>query len=588
MKLIRKNQIHRIHRRLTRLYGAHRADRLLERFTMMIGRYGVGVNPRPATARWSERDVVLITYADMVQQEDERPLVTLRRFCTLHLKGLISTVHILPFSPWSSDDGFSVIDYRQVDPRYGRWDDVEALGTEFDLMFDLVLNHCSRESPWFRDFVTGIAPARDYFIAMDPETDLSHVVRPRPWPLLNKTATRDGEAWVWCTFSADQVDLNWQNPDVLFEFLDILFLYLSKGARILRLDAVAFLWKIVGTPCIHLPQTHEVVKLFRDVLEVVEPSTLLITETNVPHKENVSYFGRGDEAHMVYNFSLPPLLLHGLLRGDSTHLTRWSQNLEAPPKGSTYFNFTSSHDGIGLRPLQGILDHEIPWLVDEMRKRGGRVNMRSNPDGSQSPYELNITYFSALSFPDAQGVDALGEARFLCSQAVALAFQGVPAIYFHSLMGTPNWIEGLDAPGAENRTINRRKWNRQELLHELNDSGSHYARVFTQYTHMLRRRQGRKAFHPSARMRTLDIGPEYFCFIRTAIDASEHVLCIFNFTPEARKIPMSQFADFGLTTASSTVRELISAQSLKIGARRNLTFNPYQPMWLSIKQGAEE
>lgn len=583
MKLIRKNQLQRIRRRLSRLYGVERADRLVERFAMMIGRYGTGLDVRHAPERWSANDVVLITYADMVHDEGERPLQTLRRFCTRRLKHLVNTVHILPFSPWSSDDGFSVINYREVAEDYGKWDDVESLGAEFDLMFDLVLNHCSRESGWFRDFVTGIAPARYYFITEDPKTDLSAVTRPRPWPLLNKTSTRNGDAWVWCTFSADQVDLNWENPDVLFEFLDILFLYLSKGVRILRLDAVAFLWKKIGTACVHLPETHEVVKLFRDVLEVVSPGTLLLTETNVPHKENVSYFGRGDEAHIVYNFSLPPLLLQGLLRGDSTHITQWSQGQKNPTRGTTFLNFTASHDGIGVRPLQGILDEEIPWLVDEVKRRGGRVNMRALPDGSQVPYELNITYLSALSFPEAEGEDLLGEARFLCSQAVALAFQGIPAVYFHSIMGTKNWVEGVEAEGGQNRTINRRKWPRPDLAALIDDEATHHHRIFTRYTQMLRRRRDHPAFHPSAPMKTYDLGKAFFCFMRTAIDSSERILCIFNFTAEDQKVPMARFEELGLADPGGTCRDVLSGSTLKTGPNRNFTFTPYQAAWVVMR-----
>jgi len=583
MKLLRKTHIQRIRRRMVRLYGEEQADQLVERFAMMIGRYGVGLDSDHQPSRWNENEVVLITYADMVHDKDERPLQTLRRFCSQRLRHLISTVHILPFFPWSSDDGFSVINYRAVGPGYGKWDDVESLGADFDLMFDLVLNHCSRESSWFHDFVTGIAPARFYFVTEDPKTDLSLVTRPRPWPLLNKTATRYGDAWVWCTFSADQVDLDWRNPDVLFEFLDILFLYLSKGCRILRLDAIAFLWKRVGTTCIHLPETHEVVKLFRDVLETVSPNTLLLTETNVPHDENVAYFGHGDEAHVVYTFSLPPLLLHGLLRGDASHVTRWSQQQKNPQRGTTYLNFTASHDGIGVRPLQGILDAEIPWLVEEVKRRGGRVNTRALPDGTQVPYELNITFLSALSFPDAGDEDLLGEARFLCSQAVALSFQGIPAIYFHSLTGTRNWQEGVDAEGGQNRTINRRKWPRQTLDALLADESTQHHRIFTRYTQMLRRRRDHPAFHPSAPMKTYELGPEFFCFIRTALDQSERILCIFNFTAEDQKVPMARFEELGLDEPGGSCRDILSASTLKTGPNRNFTFQPYQAAWVVMK-----
>lgn len=588
MKQIRLAHLERIRKRLAKLYGEERADGLLERFVMMVGRYGVGLRqPRENRPRWNHNDVFLITYADSILENGQRPLATLRHFCTQRLKGLVSGVHILPFFPWSSDDGFSVIDYRSVAPEYGRWDDVEALGAEFSLMFDLVLNHCSRHSSWFQEFVTGIAPSKSYFHdshrypELQPDNpDLLKVTRPRPWPLLTQTNTRQGDAHVWTTFSEDQVDLDFSNPDVLFEFLDILFLYLSKGVRILRLDAVAFLWKKLGTTCVHLPQTHLIVKLFRDVLETVAPGTILLTETNVPHAENLSYFGKGDEAHMVYNFSLPPLLLHALLRENGSHLTTWAQGLGELPAACTFLNFTASHDGIGVRPLQGILaDHELHWLADEVRRRGSEISTRAMPDGSEQPYELNITYVSALSDPD--GDSSLGEARFLCSQAVALSFAGLPAIYLHSLTGTTNDHQGFRESGHKRR-LNRRKWQAPELNGLLEDPASSHHRIFQRYSQMLRRRREHPAFHPNARMEVFDLGPAWLSFTRTALDKSEKILCLFNLTREPQKLAL---ADLHLRLAESggSVRELISATSLKTGPRRTLSFSPFQPMWIALR-----
>ena len=573
-----QEQADRIRNRLTRLYGEEEAPRLMKRFLMLIGRYGVGINPPAPSGFWNENDVVLITYADSVKKPDEPTLATLRDFCLSRLKGLVRIVHILPFYPWSSDDGFSVIDYRKVRPDYGRWSDVENLGRDFDLMFDLVLNHCSRESTWFRDFITGIAPARYYFHSMDPGLDLSEVVRPRPWPLLTKTATRDGEAWVWTTFSEDQVDLNWRNPDVLFEFLDILFLYLGKGCRLLRLDAVAFLWKRIGTSCLHLPETHEVVKLFRDVVSIVAPNAVLVTETNVPHEENISYFGDGDEAHMVYNFSLPPLLLHALLRGDSSALTTWARGLPDLPPGQTFFNFTASHDGIGVRPLQGILpDEERDWLAEQVVARGGRVSMKANSDGSESPYELNITYCDALSDPDDV---ELGMARFLCSQAVMLAFRGVPAVYIHSFLGTPNDVKGLEETG-QNRSINRRKWELSELEAELSRPAGRMARIHARYSQWLRRRMNHPAFHPDAAQEMLDLGPALFGFVRRAPER-ETILCLFNFSAEAQTVLLGDLHP--RLKKAGTCREILSATSLRTGPKRSLKLAPFHAYWLVLRE----
>ncbi|MGJ3244156.1 MAG: sugar phosphorylase [Opitutales bacterium] len=576
IKAVSRQDLDRIRRRLGKLYGGEEAEYLLERFYMMIGRYDVGMEAQRTGSLWSEKDIVLITYGDSVRSGNraEMPLKTLRAFANRHLKGSISTIHLLPFYPWSSDDGFSVIDYREVDPALGDWEDVEALGKDFDLMFDLVLNHCSSQSAWFRDFGLGIQPARHYFLPMDPETDLSAVVRPRTSPLLTKTTTVDGDAWVWTTFSADQVDLNWQNPDVLFEFLDILFHYIARGVRILRLDAVAFMWKELGTDCIHHRNTHELVKLIRDVCRVVAPHVIVLTETNVPHEENISYFGRGDEAHMVYNFSLPPLLLHGLLRGNATTLTEWASTLKPPADGCTWLNFTSSHDGIGVRPLTGLLpDSELDFVMDAVESRGGKVSYKNNPDGSQSPYELNITYFSALSEP---GDPELGLRRFYCSQVLALGLQGVPAVYIHSLTATENWHAGYEET-QRNRTLNRRKWDVDELEGLLKDKATPHARVFHDLVKLMRRRAAHAAFHPDAEQRVFDMGPDFFVMTRVSPDGQEVVYCIYNFTPEARVFKNPQNTE--LLRKTKQFYDIVSGKTLSSG-KQGVTLDPYQALWL--------
>ena len=341
--------------KLGTLYG-DRAGEVADRIDELAGRYQ-DLPRRDEGGLWNERDAVLITYGDQVSGEDSAALEAQRRWLLDQgFSDLLSAVHILPFSPYSSDDGFSVIDYRKVDPAVGEWADVERLGEDFDLAFDLVLNHCSAKSEWFGAYQSGTEPYTRYFIEADPADDrLAMVTRPRALPLLTPFATDRGEKHVWTTFSADQVDLNFAEPDVLLEMLDVLLGYVRRGARIVRQDAIAYLWKRSGTTCIHLPETHAVVKLMRDLLDAVAPGTLILTETNVPHAENVSYFGGGDEAHMVYNFSLAPLLLDALLTGDGTHLNAWLADLVQPGTGMTYFNFTASHDGVGVRPLEGLV-----------------------------------------------------------------------------------------------------------------------------------------------------------------------------------------------------------------------------------------
>ena len=575
VKHVSSAKLKTIRKRFANLYGVEEADTLLDRFFHMIGRYGVGVNRTNLSSKViSQKDAVLITYADMVSDGKAHPFSTLKEFCTARLKGAFSAIHILPFYPWTSDDGFSVVDYREVDKRYGNWDDVSRLSEEFELMFDLVLNHCSSKSPWFREYVSGIEPGSNYILEGDEEADLSSVVRPRASPLLTPYQTRKGERHVWTTFSADQVDLDWTSPDLLFEFLDIIMFYASLGCRILRLDAVAFLWKEIGTNCLHLPKTHEVIKLIRNFIEVVAPEVLILTETNVPHQENISYFGKGDEAHAVYQFSLPPLLLHGLLQGTAKHVTNWAAHLAPPPKGCHFLNFTASHDGIGVRPLEGILDtDEILSLADEVRGNGGHVSMRKLEDGSEFPYELNATYYGALSHKKDP---ELGKKRFLCSQAIALAMKGIPAVYFHSLCATPNYTEGVKETG-HNRTINRKKWKSEELETLLEDEESNSGEIFEWYTRVLRRRASCPAFHPDASQKVIELGDDIFAFERRSLDGGQVIICLFNFLPHEVKSNQKQTLASYLSNGS--VKDLISGGEFSFD-NESFALRPYQALWL--------
>ncbi|MGA4494268.1 sugar phosphorylase [Vreelandella venusta] len=485
---------------------------------------------------WSEKDQWVISYGDSIVAEETAPLAVLSEFLQHYLGERISGVHVLPFFPWSSDDGFSVIHYREVNPELGDWQHIRELANHYDVMGDLVLNHVSRESLWFVDYLTGSLPGRDYFIEVDPETDVSDVVRPRSSPLLVPISTRRGTRHVWATFSEDQIDLNFENPDVLLEFVGILLFYLQQGVRMIRLDAVAFLWKRLGTPCIHLPETHTVVRLLRAIVDEIAPGTLIITETNVPHAENISYFGlerlangSPDEAHMVYQFALPPLLLHTLTRGEATTLQTWLASLPILPRHCTYLNFTASHDGIGVRPLEGLLpDHERDALLELMHRFGGFVSMRSNPDGSDSPYEINITWFEAMR-GTRRGPDPWQIARFLCSQAIMLTLQGIPALYIHTLTGTLNDVEGVERSGRL-RSINRRRWQRDELALLLESPSTPTHDVFHALSRLLELRRTEPCFHPNATQRVLTTPPEVLAIERGPLSDGRRLLALFNVT----------------------------------------------------------
>jgi sucrose phosphorylase len=555
----------RIEAKLAELYGPARATPLLNQLNDLVVNHPI--TPRPIAL--SERDVILIAYGDHLRRPSEAPLHTLHSFCKKYLLDTVSAVHILPFYPYTSDDGFSVVDYRAVNPDLGTWRDVRAFAADFRLMFDLVLNHASVSCAWFEGFLANNPIYRDYFVTADPDKDgqaLSQVVRPRTHPLLTPFTAIDGTIrYVWTTFSPDQVDLNFANPSVLLKFIEIVLYYVAQGADFLRLDAIAYLWKQVGTSCIHLPQTHRVVQLLRDVLDAAAPWVQIITETNVPHPENVSYFGDGtNEAQMVYNFTLPPLVVHALQTGDASRLFAWAGTLFTPSPQTTFFNFTASHDGIGLRPATGLLsDVAIAAMIERVIANGGHVNYKANTDGTPSPYEMNITYFDALSAPD--DTQTLAIDRFICSQAIMLAMPGVPGIYLPSLLGSRNWREGVAQTG-HNRAINREKLDADAVERALADESSQRSQVFSRYLKLLRTRTTHAAFHPNAPARVFDYGPQVFAVARVSPDNRQRVMAIHNVTPERVEVNW---------TPSTPLRDLFTGEAFAGWLM------PYQVAWLS-------
>ncbi len=524
----------RIRELLSFVYGKEQAKQILPRITTLVAEYA-GILPPSVTPHphFDHTDAILITYGDMVRQDGEPPLQTLRRFLVEQVSGLISGVHLLPFYPYSSDDGFSVIDYLQVDPALGDWTDVSAFRQDFRLMVDGVINHISQESDWYQAFLRDESPYTDYFTVVPPDTDLSAVFRPRALPLLTPAQTPSGLKQVWTTFSADQIDLNYRSPDLLLEVLRVLLTYVYYGAQMIRLDAIGFMWKEIGTRCLHLPQVHALIQLMRAVLDEVAPHVALITETNVPHQENISYFGDGyNEAQMVYNFSLPPLTLHAFHTGNAGILSQWAAGLSTPSDQTTFFNFCASHDGIGLTPANGYLSEpEIAGMAARVKALGGFVSYKSNGDGSKSPYELNINYLDGLGNPTKNEDDELKARRFLASQAIMLSLRGVPGIYFHSLFGSQNWEEGAAKLG-HNRAINRQKLQLAALETEL--TAGIRKLVYDGYCQLLARRKASPAFNPYGEQKILDLHPAIFAVQREF--AGERALCLHNVSEEAVKL----------------------------------------------------
>ncbi|MET7029453.1 alpha-amylase family glycosyl hydrolase [Sediminicola luteus] len=552
---------------LRTLYTEKQSDWVLKKVEELLEKYRPII--KDVHAPLTEKDVMLITYGDNVQQEGKSHLQTLKKFIDNYCLPEINTTHILPCFPYTSDDGFSVTDYYEIDPDLGTWEDIKKLSESNNIMFDAVVNHMSKSSKWFQFYLAQEEGFKDFFIAVDPSIDLSKVVRPRALPLLTPFKTKQRkEIHVWTTFSEDQVDLNARSPEVFIAILDVLLFYTSKGGRFIRLDAIAFLWKEIGTNCIHLPETHLIIKLHKEVIRLLTDDLYIITETNVPHKENISYFGNGeDEADLVYNFTLAPLLVYSIMKESVSVLGNWAQSLKFPSDKVCFFNFTASHDGIGMRPLQNIIpDEEVGQLAKRAEKHGGLVGYKNNEDGSQSPYELNCNYMDLLSGPEEE--DEVRVAKMILTQSVMLAMPGVPGIYFHSLVGSRNYYKGVEESGIKRR-INREKLNYEQLASELADTDSLRHTIFNAYKKILKIRTNQKAFNPLGKA-SYHVSDDQKIFSIKREHEGDTIFAVYNFSN----------SEATMKALSSHVYDLVNE---KEWTGDSWKLKPYQYYWFKVK-----
>jgi sucrose phosphorylase len=581
--------------RLKFLYGEEKAQHCMDELERILKvHYAhkplemVDSEQQNSEPKLTEKDIILITYGDLIQGEEASPLSTLAKFCKTYLEGTINTLHILPFFPYSSDKGFAVIDFRAVDPNLGSWQDIENLSKSYKLMFDGVFNHVSSQNRWFHEFLNNNPLYRDFFIAYDSPDDLTPeqrkvIVRPRTSDILSEFRKIDKTAYIWTTFSKDQIDLNYKNPKVLTRVIDMMLYYIRHGARIIRLDAVTYLWREPGTRCASLQETHEVIKLFRNAIDIVEPEVSLITETNVPHEENISYFGSGgDEAHMVYNFALPPLVLYTFYSENAAALSKWARELKYVPNTS-YFNFLDSHDGIGLMGVKGILDDdEIDQIIKRAEKHGGYISYKTGQDGSETPYESNITWFSALNHDHNEDI-AFQVKRFVASRIISLVLKGVPGIYLHSLIGTRNDIESVLVTNSK-RDINRTVIDGKAITKALMDPFSKISRINRELGRLLTIRTQKSAFHPDGGQTVLDLAPVIFALMRTSPDGKEKILALTNVSTKVRRleIPLDQ-----ISCDESYWYDIVSGvEWMSNDGKLFINMNPYDIVWLEpVKNG---
>ena len=576
---MRKKYFQNIEEKIILLYGKRKSTLLINKIKELLEKYKENISSHDSGHKFlDEKDVILIAYGDSIFSSNRNPLKSLQDFISKYLYKTINIIHLLPFYPYSSDDGFSVVDYKEVNPFLGTWENIDDICKKSNLMFDLVINHISSKNKWFKEFLEGNPNYDNYFISFEKKPDISSVTRARTHPLFTKFTKKDKEIYLWTTFSEDQIDLNFANEKVLLGMIDIILFYCSKKARIIRLDAIGHIWKKLNSSCINLKKVHIIIQLIRAIMDEIFPDVLLVTETNVPFKKNFRYFGDGyNEAQLIYNFAIPFLVLHTFYTGNALQLLKYAFSIGDMSKRTALFNVLATHDGIGVVPVKDILtEREIKNVIKNIIQRGGYVSYKIAKNGTKKPYELNITYYSAIA--DFKASLELNIRKFIASQAIILSLKGLPGIYIHSLLGTENDLDGV-VKTDQCRAINRKKISFQRLDELLSKKNIKESKIFREYIRLINIRKSEIAFHPSGKQRVLFIKKEIFSLLRISPDGKEKILVLLNVTGDQQCLYLAS-KDFLLT--GKHYFDIIHKKTINI---REISLNPYQVMWLKSVSG---
>jgi sucrose phosphorylase len=287
---------------------------------------------------------------------------------------------------------------------------------------------------------------------------------------------------------------------------------------------------------------------------------------------------------MVYNFALPPLVLHAFYREDVTWLSEWAANLEYPSETTTYLNMLDTHDGIGLPGVQNILpEDEIAFLVETAREHGAFISYKSSENG-EVPYEINTTWYSALNYENNGEPRALQVARSVASRSIAFALRGVPAVYLHSLVGSRNDIR-LAMRTKVKRDVNRSTLEMAMLEQNLKDPNAKLYLLATAMRRLMRTRVMHPAFHPNGGQRVLRLDQRVFAVLRTTVDGSERVLCLTNVSNHIAPVRVD------LEAIGSEWRyyfDLIGGRGYTAqGGTLDVALQPYEYLWLTPSRELE-
>ena len=555
------NKIYKSKNNINKLY--------IREIIYLINKYNK--NKKKEDLKINESTSLVICYGNSVTDGNKKSLKVFNKFYKKHLKNNFDSVHFLPFYPSSSDSGFAVKDHYKIEPRLGSWKDVKIISKNCNVMADLVINHSSARGLWFSNFLKNKSPGKDYFFTVDKNFNSKKVIRPREHKLLKKIKLSDETKYLWRTFSPDQIDLNFKNPKVLIRFIKIIFNLINNGVRIFRLDAIAYLWKENGNTCINHTNTHNIIKFIRLVCNLLKTECIIITETNLPEKENLSYFGNNDEANWIYNFSLAPILVYSLLFEDSNKITKWSKNFPIAKLNNNYLNFIASHDGIGMRPIEGILSTNTQKkFLSRLKKNGGEFSYRKVQGVKKKVYEANITLFNAFKCSDFDKSGIFGFERYMAAHTIMISFDGIPAIYFNSMFGNSNDNSKYIISGNK-RDLNRYRWNKDKIEDHLKDQNSKQNKYYKNMSNILAIRSKQKAFHPNAIRKTLKLGANFFGIKRISTDNKQSIYCITNMTSKLQLLKVNKNVFYK--------RNLFNSKLTKKTGK--IQFEPFQTVWLT-------
>ena len=555
------NKIYKSESNINKLY--------IREIIYLINKYNK--NRKKEDLKINESTSLVICYGNSVTDGNKKSLKVFNKFYKKYLKNNFNSVHFLPFYPSSSDSGFAVKDHYKIEPRLGSWKDVKLISKNCNVMADLVINHSSARGLWFSNFLKNKSPGKDYFFTVDKNFNSKKVIRPREHKLLKKIKLSNETKYLWRTFSPDQIDLNFKNPKVLIRFIKIIFNLINNGVRIFRLDAIAYLWKENGNTCINHTNTHNIIKFIRLVCNLLKTECIIVTETNLPEKENLSYFGNNDEANWIYNFSLAPILVYSLLFEDSNKITKWSKNFPIAKLNNNYLNFIASHDGIGMRPIEGILSTNTQKkFLSRLKKNGGEFSYRKVQGVKKKVYEANITLFNAFKCSDFDKSGIFGFERYMAAHTIMISFDGIPAIYFNSMFGNSNDNSKYIISGNK-RDLNRYRWNKDKIEDHLKDQNSKQNKYYKNMSNILAIRSKQKAFHPNAIRKTLKLGDNFFGLKRVSTDNKQSIYCITNMTSKLQLLKVNKNIFYK--------RNLFNSKLTKKSGK--IQFEPFQTVWLT-------